>query len=169
MIRAGFLDECSMAILKSTAIVGVFILHCIEGKIHSLKLQDDSRVVIDLSSFTCNGDGVLNITFTNFQLDPSGLENLRSQKDPLVTGSLGQFGFILEKLNSRGAVKYQKEPASFGANQPVKCSLHEPPKEGDKTTRQIIIATLGDEALEYNDQNVRVCKWFLTLTLHIRR
>ena len=36
--------------------------------------------------------------------------------------ALPQMGFILERLNSRGAIKYQKTP---GEVQTQKCALHE--------------------------------------------
>lgn len=57
---------------------------------------------------------------------------------------VGQIGFILEKLNSRGAVKYQKDPTSFPSTA-LRCSLHEP-KNG---TRHVIIAKMGAEFEDY--------------------
>lgn len=114
---------------------------------HSLYLEDDNRFIIDLSSFAYNEQGSLNVTFHKLKLDAKQIESLIATKDPqyeeMSTG-VGQIGFILEKLNSRGAVKYQKDPTSFPSTA-LRCSLHEP-KNG---TRHVIIAKMGAEFEDY--------------------
>jgi len=63
------------------------------------------------------------------------LSNLRStpQFQEMTCDGSGQIGFILEKLNSRGAVKYQKEASPLGK---PRCALREPAK--NDTIQQVI-------------------------------
>jgi hypothetical protein len=80
------------------------------GRIHDLKLEKEERIIIDLSSFAYNKQGVLNVTFNRLQFNKGDIDRAKKDGDgkKMLEGK-AQLGFILEKLNSRGAVKYTKD------------------------------------------------------------
>lgn len=80
------------------------------GRIHDLKLDNEERIIIDLSSFAYNTQGVLNVTFNKLQFDQADIDKVkRNPEGKKILEGKAKLGFILEKLNSRGAVKYTKD------------------------------------------------------------
>ena len=97
------------------------------GRIHDLHFDDDNRAIIDLSSFAYNDRGMLHVNVTKFQLSEddfkSAFNSANDDFEQLVKGK-AQIGFILEKLNSQGSIRSNKNHGDITGG--AQCLLHEP-------------------------------------------
>lgn len=137
----------------------LLLIEFVFGKIHHLELEEDTRLTIDLSSFVFNEQGFLNVTFESFKIDEDEFRKKKSSDEEfqeLLNGDIPQLGFIFEKLNSRGNVKYEQKAGDPVAGE--KCALNEPPRDPD-AMRQIIELNFDEKAYGEKNFDHLTMKW----------
>lgn len=111
-------------------------LTLVTARIHDLEFNDDNRVIIDLSSFAYNERGLLHVNVTKFQLNENDFKKAYTKGNEdfrkMLEGK-AQIGFVLEKLNSQGSVRANKNHGDQTG--PDICLLHE---KRDDQLRQVI-------------------------------
>lgn len=109
------------------------------ARIHDLQFENDNRAIIDLSSFAYNERGQLHVNVTKFQLDEEQFKEESKNADfkKLIEGQHAQIGFILERLNSQGSIRSNKNHGDVTGTNGDKCLLYEKVPE-DGPFRQVI-------------------------------